>query len=286
MSRPPTCWPAGFRPASLRGKIVLLGTTAPGLLDLRATPVGEVYPGVETHANLLAGLLDGELQREPDYAVGYELVVLVGSGLLLAFALPLLNAARAVALALAVLGAVVGLNFWLYLGHGLVLPLASALVMMGFAFALNMSYGYLVEGRAKRALAQLFGTYVPPELVNEMVKDPSRYTMHATNRELTVMFCDMRGFTAMAEAHGAHCSCRPCSTTIFSRLTSHPPASAAPSTNTWATASWPSGARRWRRPTTPAWAVRAAFDMVAGRGCAQCRTRRRMACPPSASASG
>ena len=202
----------------LHNKIVLLGTTAPGLLDLRATPVGEVYPGVETHANLLAGLLDGHLKREPDYALGYELVVLVASGLLLALVLPLLTAARAVALVLAVLGAVVGLNFWLYLGHGLVLPLASALVLIGFAFALNMSYGYLVESRAKRALAQLFGTYVPPDLVTEMVKDPGRYSMAATTRELTVMFCDMRGFTQLSESMEPT-QLQALLNTVFSRLT-------------------------------------------------------------------
>ena len=205
-------------PGELRGKIVLLGTTAPGLLDLRATPVGEVYPGVETHASLLAGLLDGELKREPDYALGYELLVLGASGLLLALALPLLSAARAVALVLAVLGVVIGLNTWLYLGHGLVLPLASALVMIGLAFALNMSHGYLVESRAKRALAQLFGTYVPPALVSEMVKDPSRYSMAATTRELTVMFCDMRGFTQLSETMEPT-QLQALLNTVFSRLT-------------------------------------------------------------------
>jgi adenylate cyclase len=205
-------------PGELQGKIVLLGTTAPGLLDLRATPVGEVYPGVETHANLLAGLLDGELKREPDYAMGYELVVLVASGLLLALALPLLTAARAVALALAVLGAVVSLNAWLYLGHRLVLPLASALVMIGFAFALNMSYGYLVESRSKRALARLFGTYVPPGLVIEMVKNPGGYSMAASTRELTVMFCDMRGFTQLAETMEPT-QLQALLNTVFSRLT-------------------------------------------------------------------
>lgn len=205
-------------PGELQGKIVLLGTTAPGLLDLRATPVGEVYPGVETHANLLAGLLDGELKREPDYAMGYELVVLVASGLLLALALPLLTAARAVALALAVLGAVVSLNAWLYLGHRLVLPLVSALVMIGFAFALNMSYGYLVESRSKRALARLFGTYVPPGLVTEMVKNPGGYSMAASTRELTVMFCDMRGFTQLAETMEPT-QLQALLNTVFSRLT-------------------------------------------------------------------
>ena len=205
-------------PGLLANKIVLIGTTAPGLLDLRVTPVGEAYPGVETHASLIAGLLDGELLVKPDYALGYELVMLVLAGLVLALALPLLSAARAVVLSLGVVLAVLGLNTWLYLGHGLVLPLASTLLMAGFAFALNMSYGYFVESRSKRELAQLFGTYVPPELVDEMVKDPDRYSMTATTRELTVMFCDMRGFTQIAETM-APTELQALLNTVFSRLT-------------------------------------------------------------------
>ena len=186
-------------PDSLKGKIVLVGTTAPGLLDLRVTPMSEAYPGVETHANLISGLLDGNALLRPDYALGYEVTALVVAGLILAFGLPLLPALQAVGLNVAVVAVLAGLNFWLYRGFGLVLPLASSLCMALTAFGLNMSYGYFVESRTKRELANLFGTYVPPELVDEMIKDPDAYSMKATNRELTVMFCDMRGFTKMSE---------------------------------------------------------------------------------------
>jgi adenylate cyclase len=186
-------------PGALKDKIVLLGTTAPGLLDLRVTPIGEVYPGVEVHANMISGLLDGRVAVRPDYALGFEVLVLVLAGLTLAIGLPLLSATKAVALSVAVIGAVIGLNFWMYLGLGLVLPLSSALVMVLAAFALNMSYGYFVESKSKRQIANLFGTYVPPELVDEMVKDPDSYSMKAVNKELTVMFCDMRGFTNLSE---------------------------------------------------------------------------------------
>ena len=179
---------------------MLLGTTAPGLLDLRVTPVGETYPGVETHANVISGFLDGKVLVKPDYAMGYEVVILMLSGLMLAFVLPMMSAPKAVATSLAVIAALVGFNFWIYLSAGLVLPLASALFMATTAFGLNMSYGYFVESRSKRELAHLFGTYVPPELVDEMVKDPDSYSMKATTKELTVMFCDMRGFTQMSES--------------------------------------------------------------------------------------
>jgi adenylate cyclase len=184
---------------SLKDKIVLLGTSAPGLLDLRVTPLSTTYPGVEAHASLLGGLLDGNALLRPDYALGYEVFTLLVAGLVLAFGLPLLPAMQAVALNLGVMLALAGLNVWLYTAHGLVLPLASALSMTLVAFALNMSYGYFVESRRKRELANLFGTYVPPELVDQMVKDPDAYSMQAENRELTVMFCDMRGFTQISE---------------------------------------------------------------------------------------
>ena len=97
--------PAG----SLKNKIVLVGTTAPGLLDLRVTPVGEAYPGVETHANLISGLLDGKVLLKPDYALGYEVFVLALSGLILAAWLPLLSAPRAVLLSVGMLATAAGL---------------------------------------------------------------------------------------------------------------------------------------------------------------------------------
>lgn len=204
---------------SLKGKIILVGTTAPGLQDSRVTPVGEVYPGVETHANLISSFLDGHALLKPDYSLGYEVVLLTIVGLILAFWLPLVSAPLAVLLSLLVLSLLVGINFWLYSSYGLVLPLASGLVMALTAFALNMSYGYFVETRSKRELANLFGTYVPPELVDEMVKDPDSYSMEATNRELTVMFCDMRGFTKMSESMEPT-QLQALLTGVFSRLTS------------------------------------------------------------------
>ena len=207
--------PAG----SLKDKIILIGTTAPGLMDMRVTSVGETYPGVETHANLLSGLLDGNVLVKPDYALGYEVFLLTLAGLILALGLPMLSAPRAVALSVVTLVVMVGTNFWLHGSYGLVLPLASAITMAITAFALNMSYGYFVESRSKRELAHLFGTYVPPELVDEMVKDPDSYSMKATNRELTVMFCDMRGFTKMSERMEP-IQLQELLTGVFSRLTS------------------------------------------------------------------
>ncbi|WP_322561009.1 adenylate/guanylate cyclase domain-containing protein [Rhodoferax sp.] len=205
-------------PGMLQNKIVLLGTTALGLFDMRVTPAGETYPGVETHASVLSSMLDGRLKVKPDYAFGYEFIMLLSAGLMLAFCLPLLSAFKAVLLSFAMFVALIASNFWLYDEFGLALPLATSLVMTVTAFALNMSYGYFVESRSKRELANLFGTYVPPELVDEMVRDPDSYTMQATSRELTVMFCDMRGFTRMSESMEP-IQLQSMLTDIFSRIT-------------------------------------------------------------------
>ncbi len=185
-------------PASLQGKVVLVGTTAPGLMDLRATPVGEAYPGVEIHANLIAGMLDGSLKHKPPYALGFDVVQVLLVGLLLSLLLPSLSPSRATLLTGAVLAGVVGLNLALW-QSGLALPVAGVLLLLLALYAMNMSWGYFVESHSKRQLTQLFGQYVPPELVDEMARDPERYSMEGRNAELTVLFSDIRGFTSISE---------------------------------------------------------------------------------------
>ena len=187
--------PAG----SLKGRIALLGFTAPGLMDLRSTPVGGNYPGIEIHANLISGMLDGRIAQYPEYARGYDVLTILIGGTILAIGLPLLPLAGTLLLGGLVIGALLALNTGLYIYAGLALPLAAALIMAILALALNMGWGYFVEGRAKRNLAQLFGTYVPPELVRRMLRNPEQYSMQARTEELTVMFCDMRGFTSLSE---------------------------------------------------------------------------------------
>jgi adenylate cyclase len=188
-----------LEPAQLHGKIILIGSSAPGLQDLRITPVGQTYPGVETHANVLSSMLDGKSIYKPDYALGVEVALLILVGLALAFVLPALTATSALGFSLSMLLVPMALNLYLFAEYGMVFPLATLLLLSFLAYMLNMSYGYFIESRAKRELTQLFGSYVPPQLVDEMVQDPSNHTMKATNKDMTVMFCDLRGFTQLAE---------------------------------------------------------------------------------------
>ena len=184
---------------SLKGKIALVGTTAPGLLDLRSTPVDSVYPGVEVHANLIGGIIDQVIKEKPPYMLGAEVILLLIGGITLAVLMPILSPLRAVLVSLVAMGLIVGFNLLVWTGGGLVLPLASSLLMTVALFTINMAYGYFVESRSKRQFTELFGQYVPPELVDKMAQDPEKYTMAGRSEQLTVLFSDIVGFTSISE---------------------------------------------------------------------------------------
>lgn len=186
--------------AELKGKIVLVGTTAPGLLDLRATPVDPVYPGVEVHANLIAGILDQNIKQRPPYVLGAEFTLLLISGMLMALVLPLLNPLRATLLTVFILIGILAVNLGVFHLGNVVLPLASGLVMVLLLFTINMAYGFFIEARGSRLIAGLFGQYVPPELVEEMARNPEQFNMAPRAEELSVLFSDVRGFTTISES--------------------------------------------------------------------------------------
>jgi adenylate cyclase len=186
---------------SLRGRILLLGTSAAGLKDLRVTPVGSAYPGVEVQANLIVGLLDGSVKQKPGYLVGADVLQLMLAALLMMFWVPRLPPLRATLATLATLSILAWANMTLW-SASLVLPFAAALILVTTLYTLNMSWGYFVESRDKRLMTKLFGQYVPPELVREMARNPGNYSLAGRSAELTVMFADIQAFTKMAESLG------------------------------------------------------------------------------------
>jgi adenylate cyclase len=187
------------KPEQLKGKIALVGTSAPGLFDLRSTPVESVYPGVEIHANLISGMLDASFKEKPPYMLGAEVVLLVIGGVTLALLIPMLSALWATLAAALGLALIVAFNIGIWSKAGMVLPLATSILMTAFLYTMNMAYGYFVESRSKRKFTELFGQYVPPELVDEMARDPEKYTMEPKAADLTILFSDVRGFTSISE---------------------------------------------------------------------------------------
>ncbi|HEX4869996.1 MAG TPA: adenylate/guanylate cyclase domain-containing protein [Moraxellaceae bacterium] len=187
---------------TLKDKIVLVGTTAPGLLDLRSTPLEKTYPGVEVHANIISGVLDDMVRQQPAWMLGAELVMLVVVALLILLVAARLAPAGQVLVSLGLALATLALNLLAW-NRGLVLPLASSLLLIAVLFTFVMSWGYFVEAQGKRSITRLFGQYVPPDLVDEMAKRPESISMAGEARELTVLFSDVRDFTSISEGLSA-----------------------------------------------------------------------------------
>ena len=189
-------------PERLKGKVAIVGASALTLADIRPTPVDEAFPGVEIHANLVAGMLDGSLKHKPRFIVGFEVVVLLVVGTVLAILVPRLSALWASVIAAAAVVALSAFNLMVWNHAGWVLPLAASILMIIAIYTMNMAYGYFVESRSKRQLAGRFREYVPPEIVAKMERDPAKYDA-TRSAELTILFCDVRGFTGISETLAA-----------------------------------------------------------------------------------
>ncbi len=184
----------------LNGKITLFGTSASGLLDLRTTPLEPAYPGVEVHANIIQGILDGRILHAPGYVQGFEFITIVIIGLALTFALTRLSALVSTLIVIGSVTLLISTNYYAWTNAQLVLPIASPVLLVVLLFALQMTYGFFVESRGKRQLAHLFGQYVPPELVEEMSKKMDEIKLDGEIREMSVLFSDVRGFTTISES--------------------------------------------------------------------------------------
>jgi len=183
----------------LRDRIVLIGASAAGLLDLRSTPVGQRYIGVEVHANLVAGLIDGDIRRQPSWSSGFELFALFVIGLLAALFLPRLSPQSALASIVGLLLILGASNLWFWSVFDLVVPLASLFAFTLGIGMLQITYGFFVEQRNKRHLSQIFGQYIPPKLVEEIDASGAEVSLEGETREMSVLFSDVRGFTTISE---------------------------------------------------------------------------------------
>jgi adenylate cyclase len=183
----------------LKDAIVFIGTTATGLKDLRTTPVGQAYAGVEIHANIASAILDGRIKQKAPYYAGMETVILLVIGLLLAWAFPKLSPAGSAGITAVIIGALVIVAFMLWSSSNTVMPLGVPIVFTLVAFLSQLLYGYFVETRRSRDISKRFGEYVPPEIVEEMAANPQAVSMEGKSKEMTVLFSDVRAFTTISE---------------------------------------------------------------------------------------
>ena len=189
------------RPELLKDAVVYIGTSAPGLQDLRTTPVGSVFPGVEVHANLLSGIFDNRVMNDhPQYRNGAETILLLLVAVLVTWVAIRKSVITGTVVTLATAAFIVLINFLLWRSLAVVFPLAPPLVFLLALFILHTLYGFFIESRGKRHLSKMFSQYIPPELVEEMDDRKDTASMESESRELTVMFADVRDFTSISEA--------------------------------------------------------------------------------------
>lgn len=154
---------------------------------------------MEIHANLISGILDGTVKWEPASQRALLVGAVLALGLAMAAALPWMTPAWSGALAGGLIAALVGLDFYVWHAMDMSLNMATPLMTVAGLFVLNMSWGFFVEARSKAQITRLFGQYVPPELVDEMAKDPARYSLRGESRVMSVLFSDIVGFTSISE---------------------------------------------------------------------------------------
>jgi len=186
-------------PDQLQGKILLVGTSAAGLEDLRTTPFDIYFPGVEAQATLIDNILTGDFIKAPDWVPGLEFVATVIAGLLVVLLIT-------VASTKVVLPAIVTVAILCWTGsewtfanyHFFVSPLFP-LTNLAMTFGiLTFTRMYHTE-QSRAQIRQAFSRYVAPSLVDEIAKHPDRLNLEGEEKEVTVLFSDVRGFTSMSE---------------------------------------------------------------------------------------
>ncbi len=217
----------------LENSLVLIGTTATGLFDLRATPLEAVYPGVEVHANVLDALLnaspsvtidqlssnqgstlgnifsgfdftqDNPFPSRPDWVNGAVTVAIFVIGLFLSLIYPRLGPGLLGLSSLAFMLGLVALNFKLWIDYKLDISLVILLFLILLITVINMTYGFLVESMSRRTIKMMFDQYVPPAHIDAMLDDPDNYNFDGESKELSVLFSDIRGFTSISEVLSA-----------------------------------------------------------------------------------
>ena len=182
-----------------KNKIVLIGATATGLFDMRATPLQHVYPGVEVHANIISALLDNSFFVEPAWISGANFVFMVIIGLIIISVMSYIKLVPQMFFISFILMATIAVNTWFWLVKGMVLSISLPALMVSALFIFYLAYGLFVEARDRKMLKHIFGQYIPSELVEEMDADLNNYGFEGESREMTVMFADIIGFTSLSE---------------------------------------------------------------------------------------
>jgi len=187
-------------PALLRGKTLFMGATALGIYDMRVTPFHSNSPGVEVHATVTDDILSGRFIHRTGLESLFDIVMILVLGLLTFYLTSSLRLHRAIPVSLLLGTAYVGLSYWMFLqGHwvSMIYPLLAAIT----ALMVGGGFRYLVLERSAREMRAMFSSYLSTKLVNRLEQDPGAARIGGDNRDVTILFTDIKGFTAFSEKH-------------------------------------------------------------------------------------
>jgi adenylate cyclase len=182
------------------GTIVFVGAGAIGLRDLVSTPLGSRDLGVMVHAQAAEQMILGKFLVRPDWAPGLERALLLALGLGLALALPSLGAVRGAVLGLVLVGGMIGGSWYGFTRAQFLLDPTWPVLALVVAYLVETALTFYREERRRAYIHHAFDRYLSPELVRRIAADPGQLELGGEERDMTVLFCDIRGFSRLSES--------------------------------------------------------------------------------------
>jgi adenylate cyclase len=184
--------------------IVLVGTSAAGVInDMQATPVAAEVPGVAIHAQLIAQILQGDYLTRPDWALGAEVLFAFTVGVGLILALPRIGALPSALVGAAAVATAIGASWFAFKDADLLLDPVYPIVVLTLVYLLASLLGYLRTEIRQREIRSAFSRYMSPHYVEELARHPEKLALGGEMRVMTILFCDIRSFTTLAEGMDA-----------------------------------------------------------------------------------
>ncbi len=187
-------------PQTIAEKLVLIGTSAVGLLDVKTTPVSPVMPGVEIHAQVLEAALTKKLLSQPSYGPILEFGAALLLGIAVIWLAPLFGPVTLVAVGAFIAALLVGTSWYFYTQHKLLIDFTYPLLSTTAIYLTLIFSSFVREQAQRRQIRSAFGQYLSPALIEQLAQSPEKLVLGGEEREMTIMFSDVRGFTTISES--------------------------------------------------------------------------------------